>query len=291
MEEYLLKEINELNFIHTSWRDYALIMLNSTTDPLRSIWREKVCTSIIHASFGYNIICENSLAGLEIMSSLPEWFTKKICDDAWSFDSWSKSIRISGSKKMKVKLGHYPQETISNEALLCIQYILNNFDQYSYLLFKNNLLKNIWEFSQKSGGKCLYPDEVLTYNLERNLDIKKNLNWITACDDIFTNGIPSDKFKKYYFSDKIQGYPLQTNPDINIQKENFLNVCGKILKEDMLGQPSWKRICICILKNDVTFKYAGFSRTYKERLAREQALQTFNKKFNNNGNNKINNLT
>lgn len=273
MDENIINEIKDLNNIHTTWRDYALMLLNSTPNPLRGIWREKLVTSIIHAEFVYNSVFESHMAGIEIMSELPNDFTDMVVDDHYEWGSWKSNGRLVGSKRKQICIGHYPQESIDNEALKCLKYIIKHFDKYGYLIFKSEHLKRIWDFSQRSNGNCVYPDEVLTYNLEREL--KETFAWIEVAEDIFENGIPSDKFKRYYFSEKIEGFPFKTNPDIKIQKKNFLSVVSKILKEDILSCPSWKKICICILKNDISFKYAGFGISLKERQVREEAIAAF----------------
>ena len=40
--------------------------------------------------------------------------------------------------------------------------------------------------------------------------------------------------------------------------------------------PTFKRICICILKNDHTCRYMGFSPTKEELLKKERAMQLYN---------------
>ena len=46
----------------------------------------------------------------------------------------------------------------------------------------------------------------------------------------------------------------------------------------MLGLLVGKKVAICILKNDVTMKYAGFAPTLRERIARENAIAAFSNK-------------
>ena len=48
------QEILELNHIRTTWKDYCLLLLNSTPDPLRSNWRKKLITAVVHSEFFYN---------------------------------------------------------------------------------------------------------------------------------------------------------------------------------------------------------------------------------------------
>lgn len=287
----LINEINELNHIHTSWRDYALLLLNSTPDPLRSIWREKVATSVSHWEFGVGSISEGNIAGVEILTVLPNDFTEMVVDDHFTEGTWNKENRLAGSKRMKMFLGRYPQESIANEARLCLEYIVNNYEEYGHLIQNTPLLKRMWDLAQKSQGNAILPDEVLTYLLEKPLDDSKYGVWMDVAEDIFENGIPSEKYKEYWKSGKIEGYPLslevddtymsaETNEEIplDLQKKYFKDLIEKFLKEDVSMSPCWKKIAICILKNDVSFKYAGFSSTYKERLAREEAIAAFSTK-------------
>ena len=314
-----INEVKELNRIHVSWRDYALIMLNSTAEPLRSIWREKIVTSIAHWEFDKGSISEGNIAGMEILEVLPSELTEKLVDDHFEPGKWKKLGRLNGSKRMILHIGHYPQESTSNEANICLKYLVKNWDNVIYenltgkdIIMNTPLLYRIWDFAQKSDGKCITGDEVLTYLLEKPLenDMKKYGVWMDAAEDIFENGIPSEKYKDYYKISKIEDYPLAYKDETGIadidcneennfymreyrnnngsleiialpleeQKQNFLNVCGIILKEDVSYCCCWKKICICILKNDVSFKYAGFGATLRERQARENAMAAFSTK-------------
>lgn len=309
-----LKSIKELNGIHTSWKDYTLMLLNSTADPLRTIWREKIVTSVTHWEFNKGSISEGNIAGMEVLTVLPSELTESIVDDHFEAEAWQKLGRLNGSKRMNVHIGHYPQESISNEANLCIKFLVKNWNNVVYdgktgkeiILNKNdnddnsNLLFKIFDLAQKSGGKCVLPDEVCTYILEKPVNDAHYGVWIDVADDVFINDIPSEKYKKYWKTSKIEGYPLAefdkdknswvkrtSNDDGTViyselteeeQKENFLNLCDIILKEDVAMSPCWKKICICILKNDVKMGYAGFSATLKERKAREDAMAAFSTK-------------
>ena len=313
LDENDLNKVKKLNFIHTTWRDYYLMLLNSTSDKygLRSNWRDKTITSIIHSSFNFNIISEGNLIGLEILSELERIchnFTKPLIDDVININSWENYKRISGSKKMQVKLYFYPQEPISSMAHTCLTYIVNNWDENKWILKQSQLLSEMWDLSQLTRGDCLYPDEVLTYSLDKNLqnleNYKNNMNknyenfgsWINASYDVFYNDIPdgdNNRFLKYWTSRKKKENELFKIKTIDEVKSNnirqlryFQNVINIILKEDILGCPSWKRLCICVLKNDVSFRYAGFAMTYKERIAREEALEALQKLKNKNKQNK-----
>ena len=275
INENTLNEINNLNKIHTTWRDYALMLLNSSNKILRNNWRKKLITMIIHSEFYFNSFFETHLIGLSILKELPNDFTRMIVDDYWD-NGYEIRKRSPASKRIKIKLGHLPQDSIDNEAICCLNFILDNWEKYNHLIFESEYLTKIWNFSQKSKGKCLFADEILTYQLEKDIDNSKDY-WIKVCNDIFTNGLPSNKFKKYYFSNKIDWYLNNTSipEDIEDQKYYFSLVYNKILKEDIQSCPSWKKVCICILKNDITWKYAGFQPTYKERMSREECLQAY----------------
>lgn len=273
----LLKEIQSLGTIHTTWRDYTLLLLNSTSDPLRSIWREKIVTSFVHWNFLDGSISEGNVVGMAILASLPSDFTQMVVDDSFAEDEYELLGRLSGSKRMKVFVGHYPQESLSNEANTCIKYIVENWEDSGFLIFNNPMLKRIWDFAQISGGNAVSPDEVLTYAIEKPVNGGVE-DWIDVSIDVFANGIPSDKYKEYWRAEKIEGFPLPVSEDLEVQKNNFLNTCETFLKEDVAYSPCWKKVAICILKNDVSMKYAGFGATLREREAREDAIAAFDTK-------------
>lgn len=305
----LINEIKNLNRIHTSWRDYCLIMLNSTAEPLRSIWREKIVTSLTHWEFNSGSISDGNIAGIEILTVLPSTLTQFLVDDHFEKDGWHKLERLNRSKRMNVFVGHYGQESFSNEANICIKYLVQNWNNHipeadnktgEYIIKHTALLRSIWGLAQKSGGKCINDDELLTYILEKPVDDSRFGIWVEVADDIFANGIPSETYRKYWKNDKIEGYPLAEYIDdsdnwfsrkvlddgtvelselsLEEQKKNFLSVCDIFLKENVAWAACYKKICICILKNDVSMKYCGFGATLRERKAREDAMAAFSTK-------------
>lgn len=209
--------LESLATIHTTWRDYALLLLNSTQEPLRTNWREKVIASILHWRFDTGSITEGNLAGLEILSELPDEFTKSVVDDDWQYENWRKLERLKRSRNMIVALGKYPQEPLSTEALSCIKHILDNWESCKHLISESPILSKMWVFAQEFGGRSLIPDEVLTYSLERPIDDKSGSVWIDASRDVFENGIPSDKFAKWY---KSAGEPVEPASRSKIDKES-----------------------------------------------------------------------
>lgn len=313
-EDEVLNEIKNLSVIKTSWRDYTLMMLNSTAEPLRSIWREKIVTSMSHWTYEKGSISEGNIAGMEILTVLPSELTEKLVDDHFENGELVKLNRLSGSKRMNIHIGHYPQESTSNEANICLKYLVKNWNNVVYSHIHNEdgasydltgkdlimdipLLKRMWDVAQKTGGNSVSNDEVLTYNLEKPVDDSHFGVWLDVTEDVAENGRPSDKYDKYWKLDKIENYPLSEYiPDadkwfsrnvlsdgtveleelsIEDQKNNFLSMCDLVLKEDVAMCCCWKKIAICILKNDVTMKYAGFSATLRERQAREEAMAAF----------------
>jgi predicted phosphoadenosine phosphosulfate sulfurtransferase len=63
------------------------------------------------------------------------------------------------------------------------------------------------------------------------------------------------------------------------QRMNMDDICkNKVLREDVAYSPCWKKIAICVLKNDVSFKFCGFGATLRERQAREEAIAAFDTK-------------
>ena len=310
-QEEIIDEIKKLNRIHTTWRDYALMLVNSTAEPLRSIWREKITTSVTHWEFDKGSISERNIAGMEILTVLPSDLTMYLVDDYFEETSWKKLNRLNGSKRMNVFVGRYLQESASNEAKICLEYLVKNWDNNVWngktgkeIIMSTPLLKRMWDLAQKSGGKCVGDDEILTYMLEKPVNDNQYGMWMDVCEDIFANDIPSDKYKDYWKSDKIEGYPLAVEDDNNSgvykytsgavaagyaksegelvdeakQKDDFLKFINIILREDVSWQACYKKICICILKNDISFKYAGFGATLRERLARENAMSAFSTK-------------
>lgn len=279
----LYDEIESLNNIKITWRDYCLLLINSTPNPLRSIWREKVSSSLIHTIFTKSAISESNLVGLGVMLNLPNDFTNSLVDDCYEFNNRLLG-RLPGSKKMDVILDHYPQESLCNEAYVCLSYILKNFDKYGNMITKNEFLSKCWSFSQKYRGNVLFPDETLNFFLEFDSSIISDSfspysDFMNISEFIFKNGIDNNKFKKFYVE---CDYPINPSSESTIENltleekiDNFQSFIDKFLKEDIKGISNWKRIAIAILKNDVTLQYAGMARTWKERQAQEDAFNVF----------------
>ena len=351
------EKAKRLDRVHVTWRDYALMLLNSTADPLRSIWHEKVMTSYEHWKFKEGSISEVNVNGLEVLSELPSAFTEYLVDDSYAMDgefSWQKLGRLAGSKRMKIRVGGYPQESLSNEAYLCAKYCMQHADEpvpgewiqsaindgmaiqrvnfgtfdesegralrMSDMLLSSYSMRMALMLACMSGGEGLTQDEILTYILEKPVRDSKHGAWVLPMFDVCLHGIPSNQFKKYWKSDAIHGFPLDVKGEYKDEiKELLESACWepdderfslddlyerfdqvwdvwvrgcdlpveakwerldtflreRLLREDVAYSPCWKKICICVLKNDVSFKYCGFGATLRERQAREEAMAAF----------------
>ena len=184
---------------------------------------------------------------------------------------------------------------------------------YADVLHSSSLLHKMFVLAQMCDGNGISQDEVLTYILEKPVSDHQHGAWIIPFVDVSFNGIPSQKWEKYWRSGKIEGFPLNataeshqkcveilSNVEWNPQRENYslddisdainalidayecvlpleeqmkkMNTfCQRwILPEDVSYSPCWKKICICVLKNDVSMKYAGFlTRSEERRVGKE----------------------
>lgn len=287
-KEELIEKAKKLNKIHMSWKDYALFLLNTADPESRENWRAKFVTSMTHWQFNTGSISESNIIGLEVLSSLPSDFTQEVCDDSWERGEWYRDKRLAGSKRQVVCLGHYPQESLSNEANMCIRAILSDWDRYNHMIFESDYISRMWEFSQKSGGLCVTQDEILTYTLEKETNERIPAYWVDVAEDVLKNGVEDYKYKKEYRTKKLEGYPLaegsgykwistENGQELTLDqmKDNFERMCDIILKEDISYSPSYKKLAITILKNDKTGTYMGFQPTLKERRARQEAMAAF----------------
>jgi hypothetical protein len=319
-----MSELNELDRIHITWRDYALMLVNSTGNNggLRDIWHEKILTSFEHWNCKDGSISEVNINGLEVLTELPSDFTKSVVDDHYERDgehSWKKLERLAGSKRMKVHVGKYPQESLSNEAYLCLKVVMQDMGNLEWMVWQSPLLTRMWKLAQMTDGAVVTQDEMLTYILERHVDDTKYGSWIPCAVEIALKGPPSKKYEKYWKTAQIEGFPLHAEnqqecldilseivwdpSDQRYSLENVWNAlerlfdvyrCSlsmqeqiknmdfmcqqRVLREDVSYSPCWKKIAICVLKNDVSFKFCGFGATLRERQAREEAIAAFDTK-------------
>lgn len=308
----LMKEVAEMNLQRISWRDYALNLLNTAAEPARSNWREKLVTSIIHWSYGKGgSFNEGNLEGLEVLTELPSGLTEEIVDDSYERGTWYFNGRLAGSKKRKMLLGHYSQQSLAKEGNIMWEWMMNNwFEEWEgkpiwKIVQDSDHLRKTFEFAQRSGGEVLFNDEILTYVLEKDAHEERPAFWTNVSDDVFTNGIPSDKYKNDYKTIMPEQYPVESyfieesfegdfwwnkflrpeerssNPEITEPMKrlfkNVQDVADKYMKEDLSNSPSWKRMVVVILQNDIDGKYMGFSKSSVAELSRAEAMAAFSK--------------
>ena len=68
------------------------------------------------------------------------------------------------------------------------------------------------------------------------------------------------------------------NMDITqIKKSVKMDYLDDIDISDFKSIPTYKRMCVCILKNDHLCKYMGFSQTKQEMIKRKKAVEKYGK--------------
>ena len=240
-----IKYLKSLNHIHTTWKDYCLYMLNTTNEPIRSIWREKMITSIQSWKFGTGSVPDPTIDALEILSDLPSEFTLKVTDDAWEREDWKTFGRLPISGKHVLSIAKYPQESLEKEALDCVKEVVKNKDVE--LVKSVPKMRELFDLWNKQGGKSITALEA-----QKNFFGKEE-----KVEYPVVEPVPEEFSEKYW--------------------ENALSGAEVWFKENIHSTSSWKRFCIAILKNDVTLKYLGFAPTATERLARARAIEAFSK--------------
>lgn len=241
------KIIDSLRIIKTTWKDYCLYMLNTTNEPIKSIWREKMVTSILSWKYGTGSVEYSTIDALKVLTGLDSDYTMKIVDDYWEEDDWKVFGRLNISGKFVLSLSKYPQESLEKEALLCIEDIVERRDMD--MLKSSPRLYELALMWNRQGGKSLTPLEAMR-------------NYIGG------------KFEKVEIEE------IENPPEVGSEGfwDNVLSAANIWFKENIHSTSSWKRFCVAILKNDVTLKYLGFAPTTKERVARAQAISAFSSK-------------
>lgn len=235
-----------LRVVHTTWKDYCLYMLNTTDDPIKSIWREKMITSILSWKYGTGSVQNSTLDALKILTDLDNEYTMGLFDDAWESKDWNVFGRINISGKHVLSISKYPQESLEKEVLIAIEDIAERKD--TGMLESSQTLHDLAVLWNEQGGKSLTPMEDM-----QNYAGKKEKKVVPKLEDPPEYG--SDAFW-----------------------DNIRRAANVWFKENIHSTSSWKRFCIAILKNDVTLKYLGFAPTTKERVARANAVSAFSSK-------------
>lgn len=246
VEEEDREALLALNKIHVTWRDYCLYMLNTTQDPLKSIWREKMVTSILSWKLSTGSVPDPTLDALEVLSDMPNDHTMKLFDDSWERADYKVSGRLNISGKWVLSISHYPQESLEKEALMVIEDIIKRKDT-AMLEMSPKLVALADEWNAKDGKS------ITGLDAQRNFFGKEERVEYDVVEPI------PERYSKKYWSNVSKG----------------ANVW---FKENIHSTSSWKRFCIAILKNDVSLKYLGFAQTTGERMARANAISAFSEK-------------
>ena len=237
---------DEMRIIHSTWKNYCLYMLNTTCEPLRSIWREKMITSILSWKYASGSTPDTTLDALIILSDLDSSYTEKLTDDHWSKEDWKTFGRLNISGKRIISISHYPQESLEKESLICFEDICERKDLD--MLKSSERLYELCTDWNKQGGKSL-----------TSLDVQTNFfGKIAKVEYPTVDPVPKEGTPKFW--------------------KNILKGANIYLKENIHSTSSWKRFCIAIMKNDVTLKYLGFASCTSEKLMRANAISAFSDK-------------
>lgn len=235
-------------YIDTTWKDYALYMLNTTKDPLRTIWQEKMVTSILSWKYSAGSVNQSTIDALSVMTELPDGFTDYMINDHWDKTLWNTFGKLAVSKKIVLALEHYPEESLEKEAQVCLLKLLDLRTEKSEELLKSSpTFMRLAEEWNSFGGKSMTP-----------LNYQK-----------MTFGA-----KDYDIPEKID------NPPEIFSEAWYKNMKAAILiwfKEEIHSTSSWKRFLIAVNKGDPTLKYIGFGQTSRERMLRAKAISAFEK--------------
>ena len=269
-----LEEMKSLAVIHTTWEEYCLYLLNTSDEPAKSIWRQKMVTSILSWKYSEGSVEPSTVDALNILSEIDPSIVKLVTDDVWTKDDYHIGGILPISGKQNLSISHYPQESLEKEVQMCISYIIENklFDEID----KSPSLKSIIEkFESVDVKTMLTPTQYLMVHYGNDAVKKKN-KVDENTEKLYANIIRYDDIKEKLKSLK-EGENI-TDPDIKIWIKRITDANLKWFKEQIHSTSSWKRFTINILKNDITCKYLGFGPCMSERLARANAMQAFSQK-------------
>ena len=174
------EEIRKLNNIHITWKDYCLYMLNTSLEPAKSNWRNKMITDILKLRFQAVVCPLSTKDALQILTELPDDFTNELNDDIWHENDWRFFGSHRRSKKDLIAIVRYPQESLEQETLNCIKYICEKKDE--------NLINSsptLYKFCEKwNNGEIYTPEEY-----RRSLITKNKLNKVNVSGDYWENNL------------------------------------------------------------------------------------------------------
>lgn len=233
-EKEIIKENqikHKLLTISYTWKEYCLHLLNTSSEPARSNWREKMITDILkHKYQGING-ADTTVDAFNILVELPNEFLKENNIEIWNKDDLHVIARNKSLRPI-ITFKDYPQESLEFEVNQLMQVIIKNRDW--------DMIKTSSTLSDIVFNKWLY-NEIESYDKYRyrklhNLEYEGRTENISESED--------DKWKL-------------------IQKGVLI-----WFKENHKCNSSYKKFAIAIIKNDTMLTYLNFNPTYKERHAR-----------------------
>lgn len=241
---------NKMNLIHNSWRDYALFLLNTSNPQALENTREKVVTSITSWKYGTGSAPEPTLSALRVLSDIPHDLSMQLLDQNWESNSFVVKGRTNISGKYKLSLAQYPMESLEKMAADGLKYLLHNKEED--ILRANKEFMDLSELWSQTDGMSLYA-------LEAAKAFFAGVNWKDETLNLYKTDTILEAFSQKWYT----------------AMEKAISIW---FKEDIHSTSSWKRIAVAVLKGSggvPDFGYIGFAPTYKERIARAEALQAF----------------
>jgi len=268
-------EMNRLSVIHTTWEEYCLYLLNTSDDPAKSIWREKLITSILSWKYSEGSVEPSTIDALDILSEISPYIVAQLEDDVWTKDDYHTGGILPISGKTCLSLSHYPQQSLEKEAQECIDYILDNglFSEIEKSLALQRVLK---KFAETEVWSMLTPTQWLMVHYGNDAVKKKNKvdeNTEKRYDDII-----SLEDVLAIVHDQNRADDWRNYEKVKIWMKRIKDGNEKWFREAIHSTSSWKRFTINILKGDITCKYLGFGPCATERIARANAMQAFSQK-------------
>ena len=142
--------------VHHTWQDYFYHLLNTSSEPFRTNWRNKIVSSILASRFQGESMSHASLDALKMMTELDNDLTMSLVDDFWTEDMWKQHGKLK-SNKIIISLCKSPQESLTMEAQKIVTHALENGMLYDLMIQSPTLKKLVerWE-----NGDILSAEEV-----------------------------------------------------------------------------------------------------------------------------------
>lgn len=229
---------DDLLTITTTWREYCLFLLNTSSEPAKSIWRDKLINVILANRFVPRKCPKTTYLALKLMSEIPIEIQREILEETWTCSDWAAapykdSYDISVSKT--------PQESPEEECRVLINHCLNS---HCDALLRSETFNDLvsafkWSEIKPYSQKTPYDErrEYFGYKVD-----KREVRYDSAAE------IGSDEWKER----------IRSSADI-------------YFKENIHSINNYKGFAVGILKDDIVMKYLGFTPTLRERKVRALA--------------------